>query len=199
MVTDLASGAVIYGSPGKELLGVTEADLHAKGPGALQRLVDPADPAVIQRLNTGAAGLADGQSLEVRYQARYVDGHLRWLNHCVTPFRKDDSGAVVDGVLAVLRDVTDVVDAEERLTHAARHDTLTGLPNRALLVEALDAALLTTAPEAGARSRSCSATWTGSSASTTPAVTPPGTPCCSRQRGGCGSRYAQRTWWPGWR
>ena len=66
MVTDLASGAVIYGWPGKELLGVTEADLHAKGPGALQRLVDPADPAVIQRLNTGAAGLADGQSLEVR-------------------------------------------------------------------------------------------------------------------------------------
>ena len=49
----------------------------------------------------------------------------------------------------MLRDVTDVVDAEERLTHAARHDTLTGLPNRALLVEALDAALLTTAPEAG--------------------------------------------------
>jgi GGDEF domain-containing protein len=44
--------------------------------------------------------------------------------------------------LAVVRDITDVVHAEERLTYAARHDSLTGLPNRAQLVERLDAALV---------------------------------------------------------
>jgi diguanylate cyclase (GGDEF)-like protein len=37
--------------------------------------------------------------------------------------------------------VTDVVEAEDRLTHAALHDALTGLPNRALLFDRLNAAL----------------------------------------------------------
>jgi len=43
--------------------------------------------------------------------------------------------------LAVVEDVTDRHDAEQTLTHQARHDALTGLPNRYALVERLDAAL----------------------------------------------------------
>jgi len=45
-------------------------------------------------------------------------------------------------VLGVLRDITDQVEAEERLSHDALHDGLTGLPNRALLLDRLEAALL---------------------------------------------------------
>jgi PAS domain S-box-containing protein len=147
-VTDLASGAVIYGSPGKELLGLAGADLQARGPGALKQLIEPADREVVQELHEAAASLADGQSIQVRYRGRHVDGGPRWLNHCVTPFRRDDAGAVVE-VLAVLRDITDLVDVEERLTYAARHDVLTGLPNRTTLVEALDAALRTSVGDGG--------------------------------------------------
>ncbi len=44
-------------------------------------------------------------------------------------------------ILAVVRDVTDVMEAQQRLVHAAGHDYLTGLPNRARLVDRLDRAL----------------------------------------------------------
>jgi diguanylate cyclase (GGDEF)-like protein len=44
-------------------------------------------------------------------------------------------------VLGVLRDITEVVSAEEMLLHSALHDPLTGLPNRSLFVDRLEAAL----------------------------------------------------------
>jgi diguanylate cyclase (GGDEF)-like protein len=59
----------------------------------------------------------------------------------VVPFKRDKSGAVVE-VLGILRDITDVVRAEELLTHDALHDSLTGLPNRDLLIDRLEEALI---------------------------------------------------------
>lgn len=48
----------------------------------------------------------------------------------------DDSGQLVS-VLSLAQDVTARVNAEERLVHQATHDSLTGLPNRAMLQERL--------------------------------------------------------------
>ncbi|MDX6204070.1 MAG: hypothetical protein QOF39_127 [Frankiales bacterium] len=147
-VTDLATGAIIYGSPGKEVLGRPASELQALGRDGVETLIHPHDLKPVRDLTAAAADLCDGESLQLRLRARHVDGGWRWLNQSITPFRRDDAGAVVE-VLAVLRDVTDVVEAEERLTHAAKHDVLTGLPNRTLLVETLDAALLRSAREGG--------------------------------------------------
>jgi len=77
----------------------------------------------------------------MQYRARHVGGGWRWLNRRITPFRRDAGGRVVE-LLSVVRDVTDVVEAENRLTHAALHDPLTGLPNRARLMQRLEAALV---------------------------------------------------------
>jgi diguanylate cyclase (GGDEF)-like protein/PAS domain S-box-containing protein len=139
-VTDLASGATIYGSRDEDVLGITGEPLEALGPSTAAAVVHPDDQLRLDEVSAAAADLGDGQVLQIRYRGQLADGTWHWINRRVTPFRRDSSGAVVE-ILGVLRDVTDLVLAEERLTYAALHDALTGLPNRALLVERLDAAL----------------------------------------------------------
>lgn len=140
IVTDFATGAIVYASPGRHILGLTAAELEDLGPDAVAALVHPEDQDRLSALRAATGALEDGQSLQERFRARHTDGRWLWLSECATPFRRDGSRRVVE-VLAVVRDVTELVQAEEHLTHAARHDPLTGLPNRALLIEILDAAL----------------------------------------------------------
>ena len=52
----------------------------------------------------------------------------------------DEAGKVVS-ILSLAQDVTNRVQAEERLVHQATHDSLTGLPNRTMLQERLRQAI----------------------------------------------------------
>ncbi len=145
-VLEVRTGNVLYASLGKELLGRPSSEAHELGLAGVLELVHPDDRHLLQASGAKVVGLADGQLDQCQYRARHVDGSLRWLSQRLTPFRRDDAGRVLE-VLAVVRDVTEVVDAQERLLHAARHDYLTGLPNRVLLVERLEAALRRPLPE----------------------------------------------------
>jgi diguanylate cyclase (GGDEF)-like protein/PAS domain S-box-containing protein len=74
------------------------------------------------------------------YRVRHrVTGEYRWMDDRVVP-TVDRAGAVT-GYLGVARDVTPEKELEQRLSHEALHDPLTGLANRALLKERLDRAL----------------------------------------------------------
>ena len=139
-ILDLATGAVVYGTPGKALLGRPSEELLTMSLGTLTGLRHPHDRARVETADRERARLADGEVATTQYRARQTDGSWRWLARRDTPFLRDDHGRVLQ-VLSVLRDVTDLVDAEQRLAHSALHDTLTGLPNRRLLVERLDEAL----------------------------------------------------------
>ncbi len=48
---------------------------------------------------------------------------------------------VQDGVVVILRDISDRREAEARISHMAHHDALTGLPNRTLLEQRLKQAM----------------------------------------------------------
>ena len=50
--------------------------------------------------------------------------------------------AVEGGVVAIVRDITERKLAEQRIYHMAHHDELTGLPNRSLIRDRLDQAIL---------------------------------------------------------
>ncbi|MES2757054.1 MAG: EAL domain-containing protein [Pseudomonadota bacterium] len=49
--------------------------------------------------------------------------------------------AMEDGVVAIVRDISERKIAEQRIYHMAHHDELTGLPNRSLLRDRLDQAI----------------------------------------------------------
>jgi diguanylate cyclase (GGDEF)-like protein/PAS domain S-box-containing protein len=73
------------------------------------------------------------------FRMRTADGHYLWFALRARPVVGSD-GEVVR-LVGTLSDVTEVKTAEERLLHDAVHDNLTGLPNRELFLDRLDAVL----------------------------------------------------------
>ncbi|MDQ1813400.1 EAL domain-containing protein [Massilia sp. CCM 9210] len=71
---------------------------------------------------------------EAEWLAELSGGRTCWLHRQVV--------AVEDGVVAIVRDITERKVAEERIRHMAHHDELTGLPNRSLIRDRLDQAIL---------------------------------------------------------
>ena len=107
---------------------------------AVWRRCTPEDQSRLRADDAAARELSDGEVLQLRYRERHNGGTWHWMSRRITPFRRNCEGKVVQ-VLCVTRDVTDAVQAMERLTHAALHESLTGLPNRALLIDRLNTAL----------------------------------------------------------
>lgn len=81
--------------------------------------------------------LCQSQRLPDSIHWRSPEGRQRRLQVTVTPIGEDADGAVL-----VLNDLTETLAASAQLRYEATHDTLTGLPNRSLLLERLERALL---------------------------------------------------------
>ncbi len=69
-----------------------------------------------------------------------MSGEVVWISENVLPIRQADDAAL-ETILISFLDITAVKDAQKRLEYMATHDSLTGLPNRALLTERLGGAL----------------------------------------------------------
>src|SRR5207237_4212669 len=78
--------------------------------------------------------------LEVEYRLQHRSGAFRWMLMRGAGVR-DASGQVVR-LAGSQTDITARKLAEEKLLHDALHDALTGLPNRALLMDRLAQALV---------------------------------------------------------
>jgi diguanylate cyclase (GGDEF)-like protein/PAS domain S-box-containing protein len=75
----------------------------------------------------------------IEYPIRHRDGSVRWIvEQGQASYNADGEPVWLDGVMF---DVTERKQLEDRLAHDAAHDPLTGMPNRTLLLETLDAAL----------------------------------------------------------
>ncbi|NNE68690.1 MAG: diguanylate cyclase, partial [Pyrinomonadaceae bacterium] len=83
--------------------------------------------------------LLSGKVLTCQLEQRYLhkDGNTVWASWSVSPI---NSGANPNLIFQI-QDITDKKRAEEKLQYEATHDSLTGLPNRALFMSRLEAAL----------------------------------------------------------
>ena len=98
-------------------------------------------PSISQSVFDDLSAVArDGIARETEWQAQTLPQPGVWLHR--------QAVAVEDGVVVIVRDITERKMGEQRIRHLAHHDDLTGLPNRSLLRERLGQAIVTAA-EAG--------------------------------------------------
>ncbi|MGL5116522.1 MAG: EAL domain-containing protein [Beijerinckiaceae bacterium] len=83
------------------------------------------------------------------FRLRSTDGEYTWHQLKARPVVGDDSEVL--RLVGTLSDVTASRISEERLLHDAVHDNLTGLPNRELFLDRLDAALVFSRADDGMR------------------------------------------------
>jgi diguanylate cyclase (GGDEF)-like protein/PAS domain S-box-containing protein len=128
----------IFTSPETEhLLGVKRGALE--GPAA--RWLDVLHPLDRDRFRASLDGVLEQRRgrLMQDFRLRTADGSYLWLTLKARPLVGSD-GEVVR-LVGTLTDVTEFKTAEERLLHDAVHDNLTGLPNRQLFIDRLEAVL----------------------------------------------------------
>ncbi len=113
------------------MLGVDIEELLGR---RLPSLAQSSDAAAVAAELALASSTEGTRSFEMRLQVRA--GH-RSLPVKVTVVNLRDD-AVVRGLVATIVDVSDLAAAKTRLEYLASHDSLTGLPNRALLRDRLD-------------------------------------------------------------
>lgn len=81
-----------------------------------------------------------GESGKLEFEVVSLAGVSRWLETNAVPLRNADSEIVAQ--LAVTRDITERKRAEERIHQLAYFDELTDLPNRRMLIDRLNQALV---------------------------------------------------------
>jgi diguanylate cyclase (GGDEF)-like protein/PAS domain S-box-containing protein len=100
-----------------------------------------ADHPGLEPLQAAFASLQSGQETRNRVESshRHANGgrvHCEWFNSAL----RDTDGQVVS-ILAMVEDITLRVESAEQLRRFAMHDVLTGLPNRASIIDQLEACL----------------------------------------------------------
>jgi diguanylate cyclase (GGDEF)-like protein/PAS domain S-box-containing protein len=132
-------GTYQYLSPSlRKLLGYEPAELVGVHP--IER-VHPDDHPLVEQLFATAAR-SGAKSVEFTYRVRRRGGAFLWFESVVTPILGRD-GEVVQ-LQSSSRDITERKRTEDELVRLAFHDELTGLPNRALLLDRIGQALAVT-------------------------------------------------------
>lgn len=128
---------IVYANPAYErMTGETASTLIDSDRHLLDATID-ADPREVAALQRA---IDEQREVRVLLRQRRKDGVVYWNDLQLAPVR-NEAGALTHFV-SVQADVTDRQRAQEQLAFSATHDDLTGLPNRHLLVDRLQQALL---------------------------------------------------------
>lgn len=141
--TDL-QGRFTWFSPSIErLTGWTVAEALAMAPNEhlTAESAERAERKLVELLAMLQAGQPPHET-RIEVEQRCKDGQLLWLELSVSPLRSD--GGEITGLVGASRDMTEQRALRERIGHLAHYDPLTDLPNRVLLDDRVQSALLRT-------------------------------------------------------
>jgi diguanylate cyclase (GGDEF)-like protein/PAS domain S-box-containing protein len=124
-----------------ELLGWTPEQFVGRDAAELIRL----HPDQVPDPTRAPADGASGRTFRIDARLLHASGEWRYFEAITSDYLDDPS---IGGYVINARDVTDRRRADKALRHANLHDGLTGLPNRARLVQEVDAILARGAEEA---------------------------------------------------
>ncbi|HXW27941.1 MAG TPA: EAL domain-containing protein [Xanthobacteraceae bacterium] len=134
---DVSADKVFTSPETEQMLGLKRGTLE----GSAVRWLEVLHPLDRDRFRAALDGVLDQRRgrLTMDFRLRTAVGHFLWFALKARPVVGSD-GEVVR-LVGTLSDVTEFKTAEERLLHDAVHDNLTGLPNRELFLDRLEAAL----------------------------------------------------------
>jgi diguanylate cyclase (GGDEF)-like protein/PAS domain S-box-containing protein len=142
VVRNAAGGVVFANAAAKRIFGRPPDELEGVEPTGEDRRIREDGTTMPDDEVPSVAAQARGEPIRnVMMGMVRADGYVRWLLVDAVPI-KDAFGRVRE-VVSSFTDVTDRKKAEHALERQALHDTLTGLPNRALLLDRLEQALRT--------------------------------------------------------
>jgi len=144
---DVSSDKVFTSPETEQALGLKRGTLE----GPAVRWLEVLHPHDRDRFRASLDGVLEQRRgrLVQDFRLRTPDGHYLWFALKARPVVGSD-GEVVR-LVGTLTDVTEFKTAEERLLHDAVHDNLTGLPNRQLFIDRLEAVLAFTKADASIR------------------------------------------------
>lgn len=136
---NLSREQIYYSPRWKALLGFDDHEIPDGLPEHWFSRVHPAD---LELLQAQLKAHVEGQTphFENEHRVRIKGGGYRWVQARGLAVRDKASGKA-HRMAGSLRDITDRKRAEEQLSHAALHDALTQLPNRALFMDRLRGAI----------------------------------------------------------
>jgi diguanylate cyclase (GGDEF)-like protein/PAS domain S-box-containing protein len=114
-----------------DILGYTEGEMLGM---SFQEITHPDERSTVL---AHVAQLLKGDIPTYQTEKRYFhkDGHDVWIFLSISRVREAQTAS--SRLIFQIQDITDRKRAEQRLLHDAFHDTLTGLPNRALFIDRL--------------------------------------------------------------
>lgn len=134
---DMLTGTVYFSPRWKETLGHTGTEIGDSPDEWFSRVCDED----IERVQAALDAHLEGRTshFESEHRVRHADGTYRWILSRGVAVRDQDHRAT--RMAGSISDVTDRKLAIERLRHDARHDPLTGLPNRTMFLDHLELSL----------------------------------------------------------
>ncbi|GAA1890728.1 putative bifunctional diguanylate cyclase/phosphodiesterase [Asanoa iriomotensis] len=140
-IADLSGHIIDVNQSFTAMLGYTRDEMLAINVADLFYAED--DPGMWQLYKELIEGRRDRVRLEKRYFRK--DGSELWTDLAVSLIRHDDGRPRF--TVAMVQDITERYALQQRLRFQALHDPLTGLPNRTLFFERLEAVLRDAAPD----------------------------------------------------